>query len=254
MLSTHQDGVSALRAESNMAMGPPPPGLPPPRSMPVAYQVGAVDDESGIAPLLTSRQRRAMTSPRSQPPAFHLPATPAPHLLPPEPDAARSQQVDDSVRGAGRASSDNHPAHMLHPDRQASISAGATLESAGHPSLRATPVHPGTRVLRSDRQVSTSGIWGSISDPLDPALARAHQAVNLARSYSDPVDPALARAQQAVNLARSVVQTPPENPPARTLRSDRPTPAAAILDIASGLPSLAQPRPLVAESLARPAC
>ena len=107
MLSTHQDGVPALRAESNMAMGLPPPGLPPPRSMPVAYQVGAVDDESGIAPLLTSRQRRAMTSPRSQPrsqpPAFHLPATPAPHLLPPEPDASRSQQVDDSVRGAGRA-------------------------------------------------------------------------------------------------------------------------------------------------------
>ena len=181
MLSTHQDG--ALRAESNMAIGPPPAGLPPPRSIPFAYQVGAVDDEGEIAPPLTSRQRRAMSSPRFQPPALHLPATPAPHLRPPEPIAARSQQADDPVGGAGRTFSENHPAHMLHPDRQASVSAGATLESADHPSLRSTPVHPDARVLRSDRQVPTPGTLGSTSDP---TLARSSSRQSSAQRFANP--------------------------------------------------------------------
>ena len=256
MLSSQQEGAS--RADGDGMIGRPPTGLPPRLPMSFNYQDGAAEDERGIASLPTSRQRRVMNSPRSQPPALHLFATPAPRLLPPEPDVARPQQADDPVLGAGRATSENHPARMLHPDRQASVSASALLENAGDPRLRVTS-DPLARALRSDRQASAAATLESAGDPSlratseNPAtrVLRSDRQVVATAILGSTSDPALARAQQADNLARSVLQTSPENPSARVLRSERQAPATAILAIASDLSSLTRPPPLAAESLAR---
>ena len=224
MLSAQQE--RAPRAEGDVVIGRPPTGLPPRVPMPSTYQYGAADDETETTPSPSSRQRH---SPRSQPPAQHLVAGPASRLNPPEPNVTRPQQADDPAPDAGRATSEHHPPHMIHPDRQASVSAAA-ISGRSNPAVRA---------LRSDRQVPATASLGNTSDR-DPARTRAHQ---------------------ADILARSVLQTAPEIPSARALPSEqqapaaailgRGAPAAAILGTASDLSLSTRPRPLVAESLAR---